>query len=182
MSEKPVISFVDDLDMLFGEWHAPLVYYAFRYTSDQASAEDIVEESFIRLWEKKASFDNPKILKSYLYSTVRNASLNWLKAKKRAGANELALAYTSEAFERPDAENLIRAEVLREVYAAINLLPPQCRKVYEMMYIDGKSARQVSEELHLSVDTVKYHNAHGLSLLRKKLAGFFTAFVLLLLI
>jgi RNA polymerase sigma-70 factor (family 1) len=155
---------------LFHHLYPVLVFYALRYTHDQAAAEDISEESFIKVWIRRESFNHYKVLRSFLYSIVRNASLNWLKEKERHAVHEKVIALNTELSEASILENIIRAEVFHDVYSAFEKLPPKCRKIISLIFFHGKNIRDVAAELNLSVNTVKAQKRRGLLLLKNKLS------------
>jgi RNA polymerase sigma-70 factor (family 1) len=154
---------------IFRLLYPAMCFYALRYTGDQTAAEDIAGESLLKIWERRPTFSNYKVLRSYLYSTVRNASMNWLKAEKRGEVHKNELAVRAEVSESSVLENIVRAEVFNDVYAAFSKLPPKCRQIISMIFFEGKNTRQVAEELNLSIGTVKTQKARGLTLLRNRL-------------
>ncbi|HSZ34674.1 MAG TPA: RNA polymerase sigma-70 factor [Puia sp.] len=154
---------------LFHQLYPGLCFYAIGFTDDQAAAEDIVEEIFIMVWNRRELFYHFKVLRSFLYSSVRNACLNWIKQKARHAKHEKRIAVFADITESSHLENLVRAEVFRDVNAAFEKLPPKCRKIISMIFFEGKNVREVSEELNLSIGTVKTQKARGLMLLRNRL-------------
>jgi RNA polymerase sigma-70 factor (family 1) len=154
---------------VFKALYPALCYYALRLTHDQVTAEDIAEESFIKVWGRRASFYHYGELKAYLYTTVRNASINWNALQKRQLEAERAQSAARSEYDSYVLEDMIRAEWLREVYTTLDTLPPQCLKIATMLYVEGKSTRQIAKELNLSVGTVKTQKARGLVFLRKRL-------------
>jgi RNA polymerase sigma-70 factor (ECF subfamily) len=152
---------------IFREFYPATCYYAFQITNDQAAAQDIAEGAFIKVWKRREIFYEFITLKSYLYTIVRNDSLNWLKAESRRLGLQHAAAAEIHQPESLAWENLIQAEVIRELYTAIEALPPQRRKIFTMLYKDGKSVKQVAKELQLSISTIKDHKKAGLIFLRK---------------
>jgi RNA polymerase sigma-70 factor (family 1) len=157
---------------LFHEFYPALCFYALGFTNDHAAAEDIVEEAFIVVWDKRESFDHYKVLRSFLYTSVRNACLNLIKRKARHSAHERRIAVSAELTESSILENMVRAEVFRDVYLAFEKLPPKCREIFSLIFFEGKNIRDVAAELKLSVNTVKAQKRRGLLLLRNKLAIF----------
>jgi RNA polymerase sigma-70 factor (ECF subfamily) len=153
---------------LFRLLYPTLCFYALGFTDDQAAAEDIAEETFIMVWNRRESFNHFKVLRSFLFSSVRNACLNWMKQKARHAVHEKRISVTAEFTEPSILENLVRAEVFRDVNAAIEKLPPKCRKIISMIFFEGKNTRDVAEELNLSISTVKTQKNRGLMLLRNK--------------
>lgn len=152
---------------IFHKLYPALCYYGLQVTGDQAAAEDIVSASFLKIWEKRALFVQWNALKSYLYTTVRNGGIDWLRKEGRWQRTGREYSMTAGQEERFALENMIEAELLREVYAAIDRLPAQCRKVMEMIYIDGKGSQEIAQHLELSVSSVRNQKARGLGILRK---------------
>jgi len=66
-------------------------------------------------------------------------------------------------------EDIIRAEFYGELYTAIKTLPPECRKIFTLLYIEGKTVRETADELGLAFSTIKTQKARGLATLRKKI-------------
>jgi RNA polymerase sigma-70 factor (family 1) len=164
---------------VFEAFYPSLCYYALRYTNDQAAAEDIAEEAFLKVWNKRDIFFQLNVLKSYLYTTARNISMDWLKQQKRQRVAENRMAAGSPEREKYILEDMIHAEWLREVTMALDSLPPRCRTIVNMLFIDGKKAREVAEELQITINTVKTQRAHGLKLLRKHFPDILTLLLLL---
>lgn len=155
------------ITIIFNQLYTTLCFYAVRITNNQAAAEDIVEESFIKIWDRRENFFHFQVIKSFLYTTVRNASINWVKQNK---SQENALNGGYSAFKETansKLEDLISVETFRELYIALDNLPPQCRKIITMLFIEGKKPGQVAEELQLSVANVSTQKKRGIMLLRK---------------
>ena len=154
---------------IFGEYYSALCLYAFRITKDQTAAEDIVEESFIKIWERREDFFHINVLRSFLYTTVRNASINWRKQHQR----QQNLLQNEYAFLLGNAdsklENMIIAELFRDLYTAIEKLPAQSRQVISMHYFDGKKTSEIAKELDISPAHASTQKKRGLVLLRKLL-------------
>jgi RNA polymerase sigma-70 factor (ECF subfamily) len=113
----------------FTSLYPALVYYAGRILGDRPAAEDIVEESFIKIWERHTTFTHPNVIKSWLYTTVRNACLSRLQQEQRNSAKRDALENEYKGrYENSVLHEIIRAEVISEVHAHIESLPAECRK------------------------------------------------------
>lgn len=132
-------------------------------------AEDVVEELFVRLWNRQQHFTDEGHLKAFLYRSTKNACLDFIKKTERSGARNSF--YASEVYENEEGylNEIIRAEVIRELYQAIEDLPAQCNKVIKMSYVEGKSNQEIADELSLSLQTVKNHKARGLAILKSNL-------------
>jgi RNA polymerase sigma-70 factor (ECF subfamily) len=153
----------------FGKLYEPLVHFAFTFLNDKSEAEDIVEDSFVKFWQRRAEIERAGAVKSYLYTIVRNACLDVITRKKYARSYVLHIERSPESF-TPDVQHkIIISESMHQVYLALKTLPPKCRQVFTMLYVQGKPVKEIAEELQLSVSTVKSHKATALKLLRKQL-------------
>lgn len=156
----------------FDKLFSALLFYAFRILRNREEAEDVVEESFVKIWKRHSEFNHPAVIKSWLYTTVYHGCLNRLKQEKRKETRNEELAnQTAGQYESSPVNEIIRAEVIRELHAGIESLPPACRQVFQKLYIEGKTVREIADELKLAISTVKNQKARGLLLLRKKFPG-----------
>lgn len=163
---------------IFRMLYPAMCFYALRYTGDQAAAEDVAEGALLKIWERHTNFYNYQVLRSFLYRVVHNDSVNWIKYRERRGAHEKEMALHAEFAEASVLENIVRAEVFNDVYAAFAKLPPRCRQIISMIFFEGKKTREVAEELDLSIGTVKTQKARGLMLMRNHL----TVFIMLIML
>ena len=136
----------------FEAFYPAMLFYAFRLIKDKVIAENIVEESFIRLWKKHGNYETEKEIRLDLYINVGSAAEAWISRQ----AVGLGLESDSQLSE------LIRAEVTRKLYSAIRELPAFYKQVFKLIYIQGKSLKEASEELNISESTLKDHQLIGL--------------------
>lgn len=163
----------------FTSLYPALVYYAGRILNDRAAAEDVVEESFIKIWERHSNFTHPNVIRSWLYTTVRNACITRLQQEERNHVKKEQLVSLYEnSHENSVLHDIIRAEVISEVHAYIESLPTECRKIFKLLYIQGKTVRETAKELRLSVSTIKNQKARGLMLLRNRFPDISTLLLL----
>lgn len=154
---------------IFKEIYASLCLYSFRITKNQAAAEEIAANAFIKIWQRHERFNDLGSARAYLYTIARNDSLKWLRSKGREHVMHGNIVYLMHGMtEKEHVKYLVEAELLREIYGAINELPAACRKVFTMLYIEGKSIKQIAAELQLSVSTVKTQKQRGLAFLKKR--------------
>lgn len=158
-------------NFIFSVYYPPLCFFAGKLIADRLIAEDIAQEAFVRLWQKHESFDCQEAIKAFLYVITRNACLNFLKHCKRKKKNEQTWAHTWDETEDYVLNKLTRHEKMNEVYTAVNTLPPECRKVILLSYVDGFRNNEIAEKLDISVHTVKNQKTRGLSLLKKRMQG-----------
>jgi RNA polymerase sigma-70 factor (family 1) len=170
-------------DHFFKTYYRSLVFFARRYVIELAVAEDMVAEVFVNVWNKREKIDSEEGLKGYLYQSVYHASLRWLERESKRDSihNQFITESTAGSENADQLENMIRAETIRQVREAISTLPGQCRKVFEKIYIEGKSVRETASELNLSITNVKNQKARGLKLLRNRIDGSTLLFISFLL-
>lgn len=159
----------DALQSLLKQYYSPLCLFAERLVANTPVAEDIVGESFIKLWNKRNDFETAQNIKAFLYITVRNACLNYLKRLKRDSLRQKQLAYLTNEKEEFVLNEMIRAEVLREIMLGINNLPEQCGKVLQLAYFSGLRNQQIAKLMNISVHTVKNQKARAIQLLKLRL-------------
>ena len=144
-----------------------LTYYAFRITKNQLTSEDIAEDAFIKIWDRRESFYQFDVLKSYVYTIVRNASFTWLRKNKTVQLDFIEDTTDVSSRDKNRMEAIIEVEVFHELHVFLERLPRQSKKIIKMIFLDGKKAREVAEELGLSLSTVKNQKANALNKLKK---------------
>ncbi|GHB63793.1 RNA polymerase sigma-70 factor [Persicitalea jodogahamensis] len=155
---------------VFDSSYSGLVYFSSKIIGDKAEAEDIVQNAFVSYWRCKENVGSEvPAIKSFLYTTVKNSCMDLLK--HRLVIRKFRDQLEKEPMEENLMENqIIYAEVLSELFGAIEKLPAGSRQVLEMSYLQGKKNYEISEELGLSINTVKTQKQRAISLLRLKLA------------
>lgn len=165
---------------VFDNNYSGLVFFSYNIIKDKDEAEDIVQNAFVSYWKCKDDLGSePNVIKGFLYTTVRNLCFNLLKHRL------VVQKFRSQLEEDPIEENyfereIIRSEVLSEIFIAIDELPPRCSQVLKMSYLEGKKNQEISEMLGVSINTVKTQKQRALQLLRLKLSP--TASLLFLLL
>jgi RNA polymerase sigma-70 factor (ECF subfamily) len=158
-----------DIEQIFHDYYARLVFFSHQIVGHKAIAEDLTQEAFIKYWHQQEALAPDKTaIKNFLYSAVKHASLNTVRHDKVV-ARFIHQADLSEGEEAPIMQALIRAEVLAELYRALESLPESCRKISCMGYLEGLKNHEIAQELGISVNTVKTQKQRGMHLLRLKL-------------
>lgn len=152
------------LELLFKSYYRPLCVYAIKFVDDIHDAEDIVQEIFLRFWEDKKYKNIQDSLKSYLFISVRNRSLNFLTNSKKMNTEYIKHLSDEFTFHQFDEDEL--EEQKAKLFAEIAKLPPQSQKVLKMIVFDKKKYKEVSEDLGISLNTVKTHFSRALRHLR----------------
>ena len=166
-------------NLLFESYYKPLYLFVNSHVRNVVIAEDIVEDSFIKLWEKRHEIRHEQAIYSWLCTTARNHALNLLQAEKKlTKKKENVLQWLNCGEESDHLERMMRAELTTELHRLIHLLPPQCSNVITSLFINDKSVAETASDLNLSVNTVKSHKARGIRLLRHKLRPLLLALLL----
>ncbi len=146
--------------------------YARTFVRDGEIAEELVQNVFCRVWEKRTQLNADGYLRSYLYRAVHNECLNHLKHQK---VRESFSVHYSKQMEHNEADlsNEIHAgELQKQVHRAVNELPEQCRAIFQMSRFEQLKYHQIAEQLNISVKTVENQMGKALKILRVKLADF----------
>lgn len=141
---------------------------AYGFVNDHDDANDIAQESFVRVFQSIGSFRGDARFGTWLYRIVANVSLNRMKQKKRKMVHE----ETNNEIMMQAGHNLFTvqdADIQMHVERALHQLPTLQRAVVILRHIDGLSTRQASEILKCSEGTIKTHLYRGLKKLRQKL-------------
>ncbi|MGN6420578.1 MAG: RNA polymerase sigma-70 factor [Pseudobacter sp.] len=150
----------------FNLYYSPLCYFAERMIHDRPAAEDIVEDTFMKLWKKHTDFASIQNIKAFLYITTRNACLNLLKQQQRDASSRREMAYLNGDADDFVLNNIIRTEVMTEIYRQIEKLPAQSRKVLKMSVFENMRNHEIAAALDVSIHTVKNQKVRAMQLLR----------------
>ena len=136
-------------------------------TNNLSEAEDIVQEVFYKIWNRKQELAAISHAKSYLYTSVRNAWLDALKKKRLTKVSETELSHAAQQSEWEPA--FVLEEVLQMVINEMESLPDKYKQVLQMLYFDGLSYREVSEKLNIPEATLRKQKERAIELLRTEL-------------
>jgi len=158
--------------MIFDRFFEPLTLYAERITHDLGASEDIAVEAITKSIDRRANFEALPKLKSFLYQVVHNASINYVTADKRHTAihERIRGEYQSEP-EGVEATELevLRAELLQEIYREIEQLPGKCGQIFKMIFLEQLSNEVIADRLGLNVQTIRSQKHRAIGLIRTAL-------------
>ncbi|WP_302544144.1 RNA polymerase sigma-70 factor [Butyricimonas faecihominis] len=162
--------------ILFDRFYRYLVLYAMKWVERQEIAEDVVQDLFVQVWERDTIYSSYYGFKNFLYNSVKNASLDYLKHKEVEGKYVRYTLRTSETGEMPELE-VMKDEVYRRLYQVLDELPKRCQEVFKH-YLEGKKNSEIAEILQISELTVKTQKRNAIVYLRKRLGGVYVLYVL----
>lgn len=168
-------------ETMFNKYYTGLVAYASQITNDSTVAEDIVCEVFTSIWEKK-EFIEKNGNKAYLFTAVKNRSLNYLIHLKIRNHYQENILQKGDVTGMLTWEYYVESELEEYIEQAIRNLPPRCQKIFIMNRLEDKSAAQIAEELQISPRTVEKQIEIAVKKLRIDLADYLSiAFLISLL-
>ncbi len=153
----------NEFDSFFRRMYLPLGMYALRILDDAQSAEDIVEDAFMKAWqviEEGKEFDD---FKSYMYRMVRNGCISFIRNRKEMVGLEFVPETNDEAIDTSERDAYI--------WKAIDELPEKCREIFLLSKRDGLSNEQIAEKMDISVKTVKNQMTKAFARLREALSS-----------
>lgn len=157
-------------NLLFRKLYKPLCFFAFKITNDTQKSEDIVQDCFLKLWISKKVFKKFELAQSYLYLSVKNACFDDLGRQEVKSKYDKTLISQDIISEVTTLDLIIQAEVLRKVLLAIDSLPPKCKEVIHLTYNEGKTPKEIADELGISVSTVTNQKLRGITILKERLS------------
>ncbi|MBN2890326.1 MAG: RNA polymerase sigma-70 factor [Bacteroidales bacterium] len=167
-----------EFEELFKEYFKPLVNFSNKFLNDIDAAKEVVHDVFVNLWEKRNEIDPEKSIKSYLYTSVNNRSLNFIRDNKKFVRDEIILQNEQNV---ENTDTFAESEIQRIIDKTLADLPPKAREVFEMSRYQNLKYREIAEKLGLSQKTVETHMSRALKDLRKNLKEYLTVLLLILL-
>ncbi|MEX0275451.1 MAG: RNA polymerase sigma-70 factor [Flavobacteriaceae bacterium] len=164
MNEREAPS--NDIRSIFDTFYRPLVSYANNYIPLKSDCEDIVQEVFIGIWERKTVFPNQTALKNYLYKATRNKCYDNIKHKK------VKETYAKDVLHHLQNDDLFMKQVLeeeitRKLHMAIETLPERKREIIRLSLGNLKN-KDIAERLNVKLQTVKTLKSQAYKILRAK--------------
>lgn len=157
-------------ERLFRAYHPQLCRYAFSYVGNAAVAEELVQDVFLHVWERRHAWDIRGSARTYLYTAVRNAALSRLRHEKviRRSEPETIALYSDRSAPSADQE-VIAAEITGDLTEAIDRLPRRRREIFLLHREEDLTYTQIAARLGISVKTVETQMSRALKALRRHL-------------
>ncbi|GAA3582350.1 RNA polymerase sigma-70 factor [Snuella lapsa] len=158
---------------LFNKLYTSLCLFSNKYVTDLEASKDIVQDVFVKVWEDKIEFKDDHAIKSYLYTSVKNKSLDYLKSKRYKSTDHFA---TNEMEKMEKRSFFLREVVIIEtstiIDKAINSLPRKCAQIIRLSIKEFTNI-QIAEELGISINTVKTQKKIAYKKLKPLLKDYF---------
>jgi RNA polymerase sigma-70 factor (family 1) len=155
---------------LFHHTHDPLVGYAVTLTGDRATARDLVQEAFVKLWERRERLDPSRSLRSLLFRMVRNRALNMSRDQQNRD-HLLSEHFLADQPSTPDDE-LDGSQLRRQLERWMAELPERQREALRLSRFEGLAHDEIAEVMEISPRTVNNHLVKALRHLRQRVSAF----------
>ncbi len=165
-------------EMIFKTYYQPLCNYAYSFLTDKDEAEEVVQASFISVWEKRSEISIQTSFKSYLYRMVRNACLNVIKHEKVKQQHATYEMAGGEPMHESVAQNVVATELEQKIYTAMQALPEQCRLVFQLSRFEELKYQEIADQLSISVKTVENQMGKALKMMRVQLKDYLPLFLI----
>ena len=157
---------------LFHLFFSSLCYFSFQYIPDKETCEDLVQDTFFKIWKNRKHIDITTSGRNFLITSVRNNCIDYIRKK------ELEETYrrhqeTTGATEEISTENLYSAVELKELIdKAMEKLPPTIREVFELNRFEGLTYSEIALKYNVSVKSIEAYMSKALRILRTQLKDY----------
>lgn len=149
--------------------HEPLLRYIFRFTKDEAASLDVLQDVFLKLWEKRATLNVSVSVNAFLYTMARNRALNRIRDASRYAGEPLPAELPGPDPGPADAAARVSARELDGWFRTwVGELPPRRAEAFTLSRYHHLSHREIAEIMGLSMRTVDTHIVHALCYLRAR--------------
>ena len=171
-------------ELLFRKYYVRLCGFANKFIANSAESEEIVQEVFLNIWNKRDHLKLDNEIRPYLFKSIQNLCFNFLEHKKVTDNyySVIEVVYKNQAADFNTYESVLYNELQTRVDGAIGTLPEQCRKIFQLSRQEGLKYNEIAEKLGISVKTVETQMSRALSKLKDELKDYLVVvFVSLLL-
>lgn len=158
-------------EILFRTFYGSLCRYALQFVNEEEEAEEITQEFFIKLWEKRTSLEIDTSVTNYLFRSVKNQCLNFIqhnKVKKKYVDNAKDFLKQNN----DESQFYLEPGLAEKIEYTINLMPRKRRQIFMLSREKGLTYKEIAAELNISIKTVEAQMGHALKFLRNKLRDF----------
>lgn len=162
----------------FRKYAPRLEAFARKYTTDSTEAEDIVQNVFLKLWERRELLEN-RSLTSFLFMSIKNSCLNYLKhrqvadaVEQRMSGNDMVEQLYMIDFVSDPASLLQQKELTDSINRLMDELPPKCKEAFVLSRLNGLKNREIAAEMDITEKVVEKHITRALKRFREGLRQF----------
>jgi RNA polymerase sigma-70 factor (ECF subfamily) len=177
----------DKFGKVYAVYFPKLVRFSKAYVLSEEEAENIVQNTFLYLWENRSILESLDNLNAFLFTLVKNRCIDFLRKTLQEGRSE-SLSEIQEkemelklySLQQFDENKLSREEIDQLITDAINTLPPRCREIFVLSRLEGLSHKEIADQLQISTNTIEGQIAIALKKLRIVLKEFVPLFIFII--
>ena len=154
-------------NQLFDDYYTSLCFFANNYLKDLDLSRSLVQEVFVNLWVKREKLDIGHSVKSYLYNSVKNISIDYIRKEKK---KIHIIDFSDDIVQSPFKDLVEEAELNDRINQSINELPEKCKEIFKLCRFEGLKYSQIAEQLNISIKTVEMQMGIALKKIRQKLS------------
>jgi RNA polymerase sigma-70 factor (family 1) len=162
----------DSFSFIFSTYFRDMVFFAYSFTHELNIAEDIVQDTFVKLWEDHEKLNVTVSLRSLLLKTIQNKCIDWHRHKKVLNNHSSFIINNFPLYDYDTDNYVLRSELEGIIENAVATLPENIKETFEMNRYEGLKYQEIAVRLNVSVRTVEVRISKALDLLRKKLIDF----------
>ncbi|MCG8306365.1 MAG: RNA polymerase sigma-70 factor [Cytophagales bacterium] len=159
---------------LYSTYAPKLFAFSKRYLNSQEDAEEIVQEVFFRIWEKKDNIDENQSFSSYVIQAAKHRIFNGFRKKVNEQAYLDFIIYADDSSKNFTQLDVEYKEIKNKAEVAIDAMPPKRQEIFRLSREAGLKNKEIAEKLQISVKTVENQMGQALKFLRKELNGYHT--------
>ncbi len=164
-------------EKLFHNYYGHLCLFASQILQDDISAEEIVQDFFVKLWEKRKQLTIETSVKNYFFRSIKNLCLNLIQHNKIKHRHAQSVLFDAENHQS-DEESFTEIDLAEKIEEGIQSLPQKRQEIFRMSREDGLKYCEIAEKLNISSKTVETQMGLALKTLRDKLKKYNTFFTL----
>jgi RNA polymerase sigma-70 factor, ECF subfamily len=161
-------------EILFRSYYKTLCYFAHKIVKDAIVAEEIVQDIFYYIWDKRAMLDLNTSVKSYLFKSAHNNSLKYLRHQKIVAGYEDRVKASLEASYELQENYAEVGEIMHIIQQTLEQVPERSREIFNLNRNEGLKYQEIAEQLNVSIKTVEAHMTSVLKLFRENLKEYLT--------
>lgn len=169
---------ITSFELVFKTYYPKLCTYAFGYTRQMESAEDIVKDFFVKLWSDREQLNISSSLSGYLFHSVRNACINYLQRDIRLNKtlsldemNRLGIKINEPQSENYSLEKIYAEELESQIMIEVENLPERCKEIFRLSRFENLSHKEIAAKLNIAENTVKVQIYKALKRIKKAVSS-----------
>lgn len=154
---------------LFKKYSERIYYFSIRYIKNKEEAEEITQEVFVRLWNRRFDLKTELSFSSYLFMIAKNAVIDLLRKRQKESAINEDITQDANSISEQSSNSIEYKELVDIVSNSIAQLPEKRQQIYLMIRDEGLSYKEIAEKLNISIKTVESHMHLALQQLKKSI-------------